>query len=199
MCRFIESIKYLNGTLHNIAFHEYRLNRTRKAFYGIDQPLSLKSIQPNVELKKDQVYKCRIVYGKDVEQIQWLEYHPKSIRTLQCVYDDSVVYAYKHLDRSRIQLLFEKRDQADDILIIKNDFITDSSYTNIAFIKNGQWFTPNTPLLPGTKRAYYIKKGLLKAVPITVADIISYDGYSLINAFWDLSIERVLPAKSILL
>ena len=50
-------------------------------------------------------------------------------------------YNYKWEDRSQLDALYAKRENVDDILIVKNGLITDTLYANIAFEKSGQWFT----------------------------------------------------------
>ena len=73
-----------------------------------------------------------------------------------------------------------------EILILKNGLITDVSFANIAFYDGKGWYTPDSPLLKGTKRAYYIEKGLLIEKRISPADLPKYQKARLINAMLDL-------------
>ena len=59
--------------------------------------------------------------------------------------------------KTRNQLI-EKRKHADDIIIVKNGLVTDSFYANLAFLKNGIWFTPETPLLLGVQRQFLLSQ-----------------------------------------
>ena len=34
----------------------------------------------------------------------------------------------------------EKRDNHDDVIIVKHNLVTDSSYSNIIFLKEGRWY-----------------------------------------------------------
>ena len=72
--------------------------------------------------------------------------------------NDDICYPYKYTDRDNINRLIELRGDCDDILIIKNGMVTDSSYANVVFRDlNGNWVTPSTFLLPGTIRASSFK------------------------------------------
>jgi 4-amino-4-deoxychorismate lyase len=44
----------------------------------------------------------------------------------------------------------------DDIIIVRNGFVTDASYANLIFRKGDEWFTPATFLLAGTMRAFLL-------------------------------------------
>ena len=46
-------------------------------------------------------------------------------------------------NRKNLEKLFLKKDDADDIIIVKNNFITDTSIANIALYNGGNWHTPN--------------------------------------------------------
>ncbi|HKK10550.1 MAG TPA: hypothetical protein VJ939_06905, partial [Bacteroidales bacterium] len=65
------------------------------------------------------------------------------------------------------------------------------------FMKAGKWYTPNTPLLPGTKRAYYLNKGILEEARITGENLKKFEGVCLINAFLDLDDTRLIPLEKI--
>ena len=58
--------------------------------------------------------------------------------------------------------LFQIRQDKDDILIVKNGLLTDTSIANIALYDGNDWYTPLHPLLKGTKRAELLDKGVLK-------------------------------------
>ena len=77
----------------------------------------------------------------------------------------------------------EMRGDCDDILIINKGMVTDSSYANVVFRDlDGNWVTPSTYLLSGTKRASLLQKGLIKETIITYRDLNKYTEVKLINA-----------------
>ncbi|MBK8052928.1 MAG: hypothetical protein IPK35_06555 [Saprospiraceae bacterium] len=48
--------------------------------------------------------------------------------------------------------MFAKRDGNDEIIIVKDDKVTDAFYFNIVCCKDESFYTPAEPLLFGTKR-----------------------------------------------
>ena len=183
MSLLIESIKIFNGRLYNLQRHENRMQRSRAALLSQDfPPIKLrKHINIPNDLNKGLV-KCRIVYGVEIEEITYVPYVSKNIRTLKLVKDSSIDYAHKYLDRDHINDLLAQRDDCDDIIIVKDGMLTDSSYSNIALLRNGVWYTPSTNLLNGTRRQQLIEQGRIIEKKIPVNDINQYEKVSLINA-----------------
>jgi 4-amino-4-deoxychorismate lyase len=197
MCLLFESIKVINGVACNKDYHEARIKRAQQSLFGKSFDPVLGQVKIPQNLKPDTVYKLRITYDTQIREYHFSEYHPKNISSLQCVVDNHISYSHKFEDRSRIQNLFNQKGQADDIIIIKNGLVTDSSYTNLAFLKDGNWYTPDTPLLPGTKRALYLEKGMMEETRITLGNLKSFEGVCLINAFLDLNKERLISKVSV--
>ena len=112
------------------------------------------------------------------------------------VCDDSIGYDYKSVDRSALNALVTKRGNCDEIVIVKNGMVTDSSYTNLALYDGHEWLTPRRPLLLGTKRAFLLDQGLLKEADLTLADLRRAQRVSLFNAMIDMG-ERVVEACDI--
>lgn len=123
-------------------------------------------------------------------------YVPRKIGSLQIVYDDDVDYSFKKRDRSYLNLLKLQQGDADEILIVKQGIITDTSFTNVAFFDGHQWFTPSAPLLRGTMRASLLDRHAVIERDIRVADLSSYRAVSLINAMLPLR-QSELPVTAI--
>lgn len=67
MYPFIETIRIEDGQIYNLDYHTERFNRTRAVFWKDSVPLDLcKYISPPV---LNGIHKCRIVYGKEVEEV----------------------------------------------------------------------------------------------------------------------------------
>ena len=101
---------------------------------------------------------------------------------------------YKSVDRSTLNELKKQQGDCDEILIIRDNHLTDTSYTNVALYDGQQWFTPSTPLLPGTMRQSLLDKGILQEREILVSDIPQYQQISLFNAMMELG-EVVLMSR----
>jgi 4-amino-4-deoxychorismate lyase len=191
MLQLIETICFIDGQFHRIPFHELRMNRSRSHFFGEVQPISLLQMLGIPESFETGTIKCRVTYSKEVESIEYETYHPRLIRSLRLVYGDAIDYSYKYKKRDSLEELLKTKGEADEILIIRNGLVTDTSFTNVAFLKEGIWYTPATPLLPGTRREYYITQKQLVPADIQPGDLYQYEAARLINAM--LSLEDAVP------
>jgi 4-amino-4-deoxychorismate lyase len=142
------------------------------------------------------IVKCRIVYDREIQTIDFLPYFPKAILSLKLVRAESLEYQFKYLDRSVIEQLLADHKDYDEIILVKNGCITDSSYSNLAFRAGEDWYTPDEPLLRGTCRQRLIEAGILHPVKIRPEDVYQYSHVSLINAMLDLE-DMTLPIQSI--
>ena len=85
-----------------------------------------------------------------------------------------------------------QKGDCDDILILKNGLISDTSFCNVIFENREGFFTPKRPLLKGVKRELLIKDKVIEELDITMDNIQSYDNIILINAmieFNEISID----------
>ena len=94
-------------------------------------------------------------------------------------------YGYKSTDRSRLNALVAQKGNCDDIIIVKHGLLTDTSFTNLAIFDGKHWVTPRHPLLPGTKRAALLDKGMIQKADITLEDLRNTNKVSLFNAMID--------------
>ncbi len=76
-------------------------------------------------------------------------------------------YPLKYTHRNELNALFEHRDICDDVLIVKDGILKDTTIANIALFIDGQWLTPQTPLLYGTTRERLIDEGFLIPAVLT--------------------------------
>ena len=108
-------------------------------------------------------------------------------------------YSYKYVNRDSLDALKKSRtdNPLEDILIVKNGCITDTSFSNIAFYNGSSWVTPDTPLLKGTKRACYLQSGKLMEKRITPDDLRQFHKARLINAMLDLEIGEDISINNI--
>jgi 4-amino-4-deoxychorismate lyase len=180
MSQFVETIRIENGKVRHIEYHNERFNHTRQQFYKDIKKLNLRNCLTHIP--KHPLIKCRILYGAQVEQVEYLPYNYKKIESLKIVRDDFINYPYKYIDRHQLTSLYDLRERYDDILIIKNGMIKDTSYANIALFKNNEWFTPAEPLLAGTMRAYLIHKKKIKACIILQEDLKYFSKICVFNA-----------------
>jgi len=181
MSRFLESIAIVDGQIQRLRWHQHRVDHTLNAFYK-NATLDLYAAIQEYPFRQTGTVKCRVLYDSSSCEVQFSTYAPRIIKTLKLVENNDIDYPYKFADRSAINHAFDQKGQADDILIVKNGRITDSSIANIAFRRGEKWFTPREPLLRGTMRKCLLENGMLTELDITVNDLVSFDGYKLINA-----------------
>ena len=180
-----ETIKVQDNQLQNISFHNERFNSSRKAIFKAKDIVNLNDYITLPENITDNIYKCRVIYEKEIERVEIELYKPRAIRSLKLVESDNIDYKHKFYNRSNLNELFEKRGECDDILIIKNGFVTDTSFSNVIFFDGRNWVTPSTPLLQGTKRQLLLKRGLIKEAVVRLQDIFKFKEVKLINAMMD--------------
>ena len=180
MCRFIETIRIRKGMVCNLVYHNLRMNRVRREVFGLTQPLDLADY---IDCKlSDDVVKCRVVYDAEVCEVSYAPYLMRRIDTLKLVYDDEIDYRYKSTDRTSLNSLYACRGDEDDVLIVRNRLLTDISIANVALEKDGNWYTPASPLLKGTQRAALLNEGIVKEQDILVDDLYSFTRIAVFNA-----------------
>jgi 4-amino-4-deoxychorismate lyase len=187
-----------NRRLHNIEAHNHRVADSRRTLFGLEDTLDLQDVISLPDDLDEGCYKCRIVYAQTIMNVEFLPYIPKRIRTLRIIYNDTIHYAHKYLDRSCFEKLLQSA-QADDILLVQHGFITDASFANVVFYDGKNWMTPARPLFHGTKRQILLKRGVIHEKEIVQKDLQQFTHAALINAMLDIgdtpfiSMENILP------
>jgi 4-amino-4-deoxychorismate lyase len=197
MYPLLETIKCRDGILYNLEFHNERFNKARKKQFGIADELDLKSRIEIPENCKTGLFRCRVIYADEIEIIEFLSHQIRNISSLKLVTDNHIDYHLKYANREALQNLFDKREGCDDILIIKNGCITDSFTANPVFFDGKTWWTPETPLLPGTQRARLLREKKISERRITADDLPKYIMAGLINALQDLDEMPRVEVKNI--
>ena len=194
---FTEAIRMEDGKLHNLNYHQKRIDATLRRFWHNEHnDINLQSALSHI-MPKDGIYKIHIEYnGEGISEITQSEYKIRDIRSLRLINADDAEYSYKYADRSALMRLQQSRQDSDEVIIVRNGCLTDTSYSNIALHNKHGWFTPDKPLLPGTMRQSLIDKGLLTATEITLDNLNDYDTICLINAMMPLG-RLVLPISAI--
>ena len=182
MSLFIESICILDGIPQNLKWHQERMNATLNHHFP-HCSIDLSKIKHAPGSGK---YKCRITYSCQIKSIDYVKYEPRIVNSLKLIEGPELEYSFKYAKRNCLDKLFNMRGDCDDIIIIKNNLVTDTYYANLAFLKDNQWYTPKTPFLKGTKSAKYIHSGRIKAITMTKDDLSQFSKYSLINAMLEL-------------
>jgi 4-amino-4-deoxychorismate lyase len=188
MSLLFETIKVVNKKLLNVSFHNERMNRSRNELFGSKNELNLiEFVEIPSDITKD-VYRCKVIYSDTIKDVEFRKYTLRKIELLRLVTEDEIEYSYKYLDRKTIEGLVQEncKNEHEDILIVKNGRITDTSYSNVALFDGNEWHTPQYPLLKGTKRAKLILDKRILEKDILVEDLRAYEKIVLINAMLEI-------------
>ncbi len=181
---FLETIKCVDGKIFNLGYHQERYETVLNSL-GIKD---IKKLENYIEAPKIGVFRCRLVYSLDEMNVSYHEYKKREISSLKIIFDNEIDYSMKFTHRDEIDKLYAQRADCDDILIIKNLLVTDTSIANIAFYKDNRWITPKKPLLEGTTRARLLNEGKLIKADIKVQELRSFSKVALLNAMIDFDI-----------
>ena len=181
---FLETIKALDGEVFNIFYHQKRYESVLHSLGSTNYKNLIEYITPPL----DGLYRCRLLYTLESVEVRYHPYIKKEVHSLKLLHDNLIDYSKKATNRKAIDRLYEKKENCDDILIIKNALVCDTSIANIAFYKEGIWYTPASPLLEGTTRQRYIDKGILIPKDIDVDTLGEYTKVALLNVMIDFDI-----------
>lgn len=170
---FIETIRYTASGAHMLDLHNRRLRATQMEAFGSSSTIiTPEMLRPPVTLADDAVMKCRVIYDTGIIDIQFEPYVPHPVSRLLTVVDDSIDYHLKYLDRTPLSYPGIPRRDDEGLIIIKNGFITDSTYANLLLHTPSNLYTPTTPLLPGVMRRHLLETGAAKAIDLRPSDIL---------------------------
>lgn len=196
MSQFIESIKIEDQKAYLMELHQKRVNDTF-AHFGKEGSIDLAKIFKSLEHDEDGLYKLRIVYDLNRNfKHQMIPYAIPEIDNFQLVENNSYDYSFKFEDRKEFERMKTKA-KTEEIIIVKNNYITDTSYTNILFLKGKEWFTPTTYLLNGVMRQHLLKEKKIKEAEITLQNIREFTHFQLINSMNDFDDMFIYPIERI--
>ncbi len=174
MNEYFETIKCENYEVFHLNYHQKRVAST----IGKNHDL-LKQIQP----PNSKLLKCKVVYNEDeITDVSFTPYKKKEISSLKIIRKDEINYKQKSTNRAELESLYKQKGRADDILIVKQNLITDTTIANIAICVKNQWLTPKTALLQGTTRQRYIDNGTVEELDVTVELFKKAEKIALLNA-----------------
>jgi 4-amino-4-deoxychorismate lyase len=185
MYPLVESVRIENRHLQHIELHNQRISDAIQAVYQKEWVINIAALVEIPAALTNERYKCRLVFYPDRVDYTIDLYHQRAIKTLKVVIDNAIEYRYKSENREKLNIAYAHRGSCDDILIVKNGFVTDSWAANLLLFDGEHWITPNTPLLKGVQRAYLLNMGIIKERKVTIGDIPSYQKIKLINAMID--------------
>lgn len=182
-----ETVKILGFMPQNLKFHEQRI---ASSLGGIKAKFDLKKL---LNSPLDGVVRAKIIYDTNGNLIdtEYFVYEIREFKELKLVNID-FDYSKKFLDRSKIDAA---KSKFEEIVMIKNGLVTDTSIANLAIFENG-WITPKTPLLKGTTRARLLESGFLQEDDISLTRLLNARRFAIMNAmigFYELKEFKFVP------
>lgn len=175
---FLETILCNEGVAQHLSYHQQRLDLTLQKF-NLHTHYNLSEL---IAPPDDTQYRCRFLYDDVNYSVEYHPYIPKKITSLRLIQDNTLEYSSKYANRDGLNKLFFARNGCDDVLIIKNNYLTDTTIANIALYINNQWLTPEIPLLEGTTRSRLIYEGKIIPANLTILDALNAPKIALMNA-----------------
>lgn len=183
MYPLFETLCIDNGRIRNAEWHRRRFETSYGSLY---RHCPTYSLFDNTHISSEYntgIFRLRISYNESSTKTEIEPYITKNITRLKVwAVAPSFDYSLKYTDRSVINNLFSQRGCCDDVLIIKDGMVTDTSVCNIVFFDGQKWITPSTPLLCGTARARLLADGTIEERPVAESDIHKFEAFRLINA-----------------
>lgn len=173
-----ETIRCEDGDIAHLSYHQKRLNSSLQCI-GSKTHFDLETL---ILPPPKGLYRCRFLYDTSNYHIEFHPYIPRPAASLRLIVDDTVHYPLKYIHRNPLDHLFTQREACDDVLIVKEGVLRDTTIANIALLIDGQWFTPQQPLLHGTTRARLLDEGFLLPAILTPIDIRKAQKIAIMNA-----------------
>lgn len=197
MSQFIESIKIENGKIFLLDFHQNRINQTF-SFFEKTNHIDLKAIIKNLDYPTKGLFKLRIVYDfQRIIDIQITPYTSPKFNSFEIIENSDFSYRFKFLDRTILNEM-KKKSKAEEIIITQKGYITDTSFSNILFLKKDTWHTPESYLLNGVQRQYLLKEKKIKETKIHIDNLQEYSHFQIINAMNTLNPSCIYPIETII-
>lgn len=168
-----ETIKIQDGIAQNLIYHEQRIQNS----INFSSKFNLEQI---LYTKKQGLIRAKVVYDLNGElvSVDFFEYKMKKFHTFQLVNID-FNYDKKYLDRSNIEAI---KGSFDEVIMVKNSLITDTSIANVAIFKNSHWITPKSPLLNGTTRQRLLDENKIIQDDLCVDDLLNVKRLAIFNS-----------------
>ncbi len=174
-----ETLRIEDGRLMHLSWHNGRMNRCRREIFGAKEELDISKYVGNIPDRG--VYRCKVYYTLYIESVDISPYLHTPLRILGVVEAD-MDYGCKYADRSFFEKLRALSPDMDDVVIVRDGLLSDTTTANIALQIDDEWFTPAKPLLEGTTRKRLLEEGRLRERDLHIGDLYDCDSLAVMNA-----------------
>jgi len=201
MCQFIESIRIENGKIHLLPLHQKRMNGVFENFKSTPF-LDLEQLTRQLSIPKKGLYKWRIEYdleGNFHQEI--ILYNKLIINNFKLINCDDIDYKFKYKNRQTFLDLKQNSAPHEPIILQKGN-ITDTTFSNLIFLRKNHWYTPTTYLLNGVMRQFLLNEKQISETEIHQENLSDFEGFQLINAMRPpenefYTMDQILPILSL--
>lgn len=174
-----ETIRVLDGVAERVALHRERAERS----CGRALPQLETAVAMAVEsLPRRGEFRLHVSYDAGgVASMTATPYGLRCLRRLRVV-EAEVNYPFKDEDRSALDALRRRCSDADEVLILRGGWVTDTTFSNVLLGEPGHWVCPSHYLLRGTRRESLLRAGVVELRPLRAEDLKGFRFISLINA-----------------
>jgi 4-amino-4-deoxychorismate lyase len=186
--KYFETVKCDDYEIFNLDYHNKRVANT----IGLNI-----NLQEYIYPSTSDLLRCKVIYNKnEILDVQYFTYNKRDIKSFKLLVDNGINYSKKYLNRDDLDKLYEKKDHCDEVIIIKNNIVTDTSIANIAIYYENTWITSKNCLLKGTTRDRLINDKILIEKDITVKMLKEARKIALMNAMIDFDIKEDYSLKT---
>ncbi|EFU70653.1 conserved hypothetical protein [Aliarcobacter butzleri JV22] len=172
--KYFETIKCEDFEVFNLDYHQKRVANT----IGLNI-----NLQEYINPISEELLRCKLIYDENgVVDVLYFPYKKREIKSFKIIFDNEIEYSKKYLNRAKLDELYEKRDDCDEVIIIKNEIVTDTTIANIAIFYENFWITSKNCLLGGTTRARLLEEKKLFEKDITLDMLKNASKVALMNA-----------------
>ncbi|MFX4231706.1 aminotransferase class IV family protein [Aliarcobacter butzleri] len=172
--KYFETIKCEDFEVFNLDYHQKRVANT----IGLNI-----NLQEYINPISEELLRCKFIYDENgVVDVLYFPYKKREIKSFKIIFDNEIEYSKKYLNRAKLDELYEKRDDCDEVIIIKNEIVTDTTIANIAIFYENSWITSKNCLLGGTTRARLLEEKKMFEKDITLDMLKNASKVALMNA-----------------
>jgi 4-amino-4-deoxychorismate lyase len=172
--KYFETIKCDDFEIFNLEYHNKRIANT----IGLNL-----SLQEYIYPISSELLRCKVIYDRfGIVDVQYFPYKKRQIKNFKLIFNNDVSYSKKFLDRDSLDNLFDEKEDWDEIIIVKNNIVTDTSIANIAIYYDNLWITSKNCLLQGTTKSRLLEEKVLIERDITIKMLEKASKIALMNA-----------------
>ncbi|MFA6742212.1 MAG: aminotransferase class IV family protein [Arcobacteraceae bacterium] len=179
---YFETIKCEDYEIFNLEYHNKRVANT----IGLNI-----NLQEYIYPLSEDLLRCKVIYNDfEIINVEYFPYKKREINSFKLIFDDEISYSKKYLDRKKLDNLFSQKEESDEIIIIKNGIVTDTSIANITIFYENTWITSKNCLLNGTTKNRLLEEKFLIEKDISLEMFKKASKIALMNAMIGFDIKE---------